>query len=879
MSVRINPADRVVVTNFRYAPGSAISVFSLSDVDATISSIRDGNILRWDNMSGKFKAEDLTLEGGIYNGVGSLGDQTIQIRYSDVWKTPVALEKAELAYSLLPDSFNPATGTWTGGDTLYIGSEDGTPIPIASKRLYDYLNHTDGIVQPNSAVTTNSDGGVDQLTIGQIQISDSTLSVTNAGNNLYLSPGGLANISATNHRIIDVADPVDPQDALTLNYLQTQYSQTLNVVVDGSAADAINLKSQTLNFASSNTVSVVYDAATNTLSLDAIIPPATANAVIVVSNTAPASPIVGTAWYDQDDTGRTYVWDGTQWIDMAPSLGGGSSNTVISISATAPANPYPGMPWYCTANTSGFIWNGSSWVLFSDPDHGYPHSTIANTAPSSPKSGDLWIDSADYNHLYAWNGFDWIDVWPQPEQNGLILIANTAPVGVKIGTAWYDEDGTGRTYVWDGSQWIDIAPQAITTAPSTANATITISNTAPANPYVGMPWYCEANTSGFIWNGTTWTLFSDPDSGYPHSIIANTAPLNRANGDIWVDTANGANHPYVWDGSQWMDIIPGIDNKAIITIANTAPANSTIGAAWYDQDDTGRTYVWDGTQWVDIAPNSLIPPQKQPLVFASTSAAPIPETGYLWYNTDDNITYSWTGAAWVNIANTSNSSLIIVSNTAPSNPDIGTAWYDEDDTGRTYVWDGIQWVDIAPPTSSDIPNLILIANSPPINVDAGTAWYDADNTGRTYVWDGTQWVDVAPVPVLNSPSYIITKSIPDLSIYTNAVAYVIVPTGVKSITVQIEDYSTTSNAGTVGWKIDGITDIGSNINLGSLTCNVSDYPISSILNIQNYIDNGLDKPSTFLMNKYKEQLVGITITPLNAGETFISGEVTVWSET
>jgi hypothetical protein len=44
-----------------------------------------------------------------------------------------------------------------------------------------------------------------------------------------------------------------------------------------------------------------------------------AGATVIVGSTAPATPKKGDLWYDDTKDGRTYVWDGTQWVDAAPA--------------------------------------------------------------------------------------------------------------------------------------------------------------------------------------------------------------------------------------------------------------------------------------------------------------------------------------------------------------------------------------------------------------------------------------------------------------------------------------------------------------------------------------------------------------------------------
>ena len=95
--------------------------------------------------------------------------------------------------------------------------------------------------------------------------------------------------------------------------------------------------------------------------------------------------------------------------------------------------------------------------------------TTSDTAPASPSAGDLWYDSVSgriYVYYNDGNSSQWVDTSPQGGGGGgtgsSITQGDTAPASPKDGDLWYDSVG-GRTYVYykdpNGSQWVDIAPQ------------------------------------------------------------------------------------------------------------------------------------------------------------------------------------------------------------------------------------------------------------------------------------------------------------------------------------------------------------------------------------------------------------------------------------
>jgi hypothetical protein len=86
---------------------------------------------------------------------------------------------------------------------------------------------------------------------------------------------------------------------------------------------------------------------------------------VIISATAPTSPVVGTLWWDSVG-GQLYVWynDGTssQWV-IAVNTGGGAS---ISVGASPPSSPSSGNLWWDAVGGQLYVWyidaNSSQWV-------------------------------------------------------------------------------------------------------------------------------------------------------------------------------------------------------------------------------------------------------------------------------------------------------------------------------------------------------------------------------------------------------------------------------------------------------------------------------------------------------------------------------------
>lgn len=876
MSVKYSPQDRIVVTNFRYNPSSSISIFDNSQVGVTKDTAIDGGALVWDAASGQFITKLLASDGGTYDDSGKQGLTDLTIRYSNTADVPLALAQGELAYSFLPDSFDSTTGKMAGGETLYIGSANGEPVAIASQRTYDLLNHKDGITVANSALIVGANKEVDQLTIGSIAISGSTLNVLNPFSDLILNPGGNANINASGHRITNVKDPVAPQDAVTKNYVDTalaNYQMAPVTIADRAPAGPQN---GDLWYDSDDTYRLyVYDAGTrNWVDASPSIQGSKAGLVIIANN-APSSPEVGQAWYDQDTTGRTFVWDGVHWVDMNPQQNQAETQH-STIALTAPANPREGDLWYNsnTAVESMYVWStaAAAWLEVSSKQEPVTHVTVSDTAPVAPIQGDIWYDSKETYRSYVWDDPTnaWIDMSPSNSKaTGLLVIANTAPANPEIGQAWYDSGSTGRTFGWDGVQWVDISPDVSGTE---EQPPFVVSAVAPAAE-VGAAWWDIANNQGYVYDGTDWKLINENDFSV---VLANTAPTAEI-GDLWYDTANTA-RTYVWDGAQWLDVAPqaNVVYQPLVIIDNLPPTLPEIGQAWYDADNTGRTYVWDGIQWVDMNPQAAIPPQEPPFTIAPiapTGAA----VGDAYFNTVEKAGYVWDGAGWVRVVPETTAHSVIA-DTPPSNPEQGDLWYDSASTYRMYVWDSTvtSWIDVSPDlgNTSNTNPLVLIANTAPATPVVGTAWYDADDTGRTYVWDGTQWVDIAPqqLPLQEEEFFLLEND----NLSFNQVGLTVSLVGdYKRFVVEVVDCKLNIMNASSGWDID-LTTANRTVLAYSAFNTDNTNSFTHVYSFNNYVDNGLIKPSTFLLNKYNEKVLSLTIKPNNPADLFIDGILRVW---
>ena len=120
---------------------------------------------------------------------------SIKIKRSETAGNPAVLGAGEFAYSALADNGS------NGGDRLYLGIGTETNgnavnhLVVGGKYFTDMLDHAKGVLTVNSALIVDGSGKLDQINIGNVNITGNTVSSTDNNGNLILSPNGTGKVS------------------------------------------------------------------------------------------------------------------------------------------------------------------------------------------------------------------------------------------------------------------------------------------------------------------------------------------------------------------------------------------------------------------------------------------------------------------------------------------------------------------------------------------------------------------------------------------------------------------------------------------------------------------------------------------------------------
>lgn len=407
--------------------------------------------------------------------------------------------------------------------------------------------------------------------------------------------------------------------------------------------------------------------------------------------TAPATKSVGDLWFNQSNNNEVKRWNGTSWVSVTDPNIQVALNKATTAQATADGKiesffqvsaPTSGMSdgdlWFDTDDSNRlYRWNAStskwdpaqdgridgliSWqtTLVKDLTAGKYNKVSTfyqSTAPSSPNTGDLWVDTANSGALKTWTGSTWTVVTDPSLKNSITTISRdveaikdgvietyaqtSAPVAsgtvkLSLGDLWFDTDDNNKLYRYDpavttNGGWVPVQDKNISALQSAVASKITTyySTTAPSAPVQGDLWIDQSTGNTLKrWTNGAWVVITDADvkaalnkandakaiaDGKVQTFFQDDAPpaAGLADGDLWFDTNDG-NKMYRWDGvsttKSWVSVRDGFITNFPNWEANFIKA---IRAGDYARVSTFYQTIApaspiDGDLWMDTASGVL----------------------------------------------------------------------------------------------------------------------------------------------------------------------------------------------------------------------------------------------------------------------------------
>ncbi len=190
---------------------------------------------------------------------------------------------------------------------------------------------------------------------------------------------------------------------------------------------------------------------------------------VFVSASPPVATGTGDLWFDSDDNNRMYTWTGSAWSPRPQPTG-----SMVYVQASAPGTGDLNDIWIDSDDGNRmYRWDGTAWTPAGDTRIAANATAITNlTSQVSSKTtnfvqgiapstagrviGDLWINTANNNQVYAWNGSSWVLYSDGTKVTTFAQTTAPPSAGRVVGDLWVDTGNGNRLKRWDGSSWVDV---------------------------------------------------------------------------------------------------------------------------------------------------------------------------------------------------------------------------------------------------------------------------------------------------------------------------------------------------------------------------------------------------------------------------------------
>jgi hypothetical protein len=321
-------------------------------------------------------------------------------------------------------------------------------------------------------------------------------------------------------------------------------------------------------------------------------------------------------------------------LNFTAQGGGGGAN--VSISANAPTSPSSGDLWLDSDTATLYAYDGAFWVEISGAGGGGGGGSgnfiLSETAPTSPTEGDTWFDTANAK-LYVYYDSFWIEA---------IATGATGPQGPAFldytgnwnsGVSYLENDGV----TYQGSLWrLNEVNSPAGTAPSTPNWQLVIEKG-------------DKGDTGEMEVGTVTTVAHGNSATVTNVGTSTDAILNfqiPGGPRSTIDVGDVTTVPYGTSAATVTNV--GTETDAIFDFEIPAGPRSTVGVGTVTTGSYSSSATITNVGTTSDAVFNFSIPQGIPGDFQPGENPPAnPITGQVWYNTVVGRAYVYYDGFWI----------------------------------------------------------------------------------------------------------------------------------------------------------------------------------------------------------------------------------------